>query len=442
MLEEFKTFIEKNGLFKPEEKVLLAVSGGVDSMLMAYLFHQCKYRFSIAHCNFQLRGKESDLDEELVGLAAKRYKVQFFTNRFDTQNYARENGISLQMAARELRYEWFDQLLAEGECEYLATAHHLNDSFETALFNLVKGTGMAGLKGIVPKNQYRIRPLLFTNKKEIGFFAARQGIAWREDQSNSSVKYHRNLIRHEVIPVLEKINPDLINSFGQSSTKIAAAVNIVDRNIEALKEKLIKAEGKDFLIDKKALAAEHEGSFLLSEILKSFGFNFSQARDIYNRLETVGKRYLSEGYQLNIDREQMIISPVSKEPSGTMLIDADQQTVDCREFNLLLNRASAAGFSIPEDKNIAALDLEKLKFPLKVRPWQKGDWFMPLGMRHKKKLSDFMIDEKIPLNLKSRVMVLKSADDIVWVIGFRIDDRYKITGDSRQVFVIKKQAHD
>ena len=442
MLEQFKNFIDYNQLFHPHDKVLLAVSGGVDSMVMVYLFQHCRYRFAIAHCNFQLRGEESVLDEEFVSRTAKRYKVEFVTRRFETQNYAEEQGISLQMAARDLRYKWFEQLLPKLECRYLATAHHLNDSFETALFNLVKGTGLAGLKGIVSKSQYRIRPLLFADRKWIKSFATQQGIHWREDQSNASIKYHRNLIRHEVIPLLEKINPDLIHSFSQSSKKIAAAENIVRANTEALKKKLLKANGPDFFIDKKALARQPEGAFLLFEILKSFGFNFSQTCDIYDKFDNIGKRFLSRDYQLNVDREELILSPVSRSPVHELSLEPDQQTVTGQEFSLLLQQVPAAGFFIPNDKNVASLDFDKLKFPLKVRPWKTGDWFIPLGMKHKKKLSDFMIDEKIPLNLKARVLVLESAEDIVWVLGYRIDDRYKITGHSRQVFVIKKQVHD
>ena len=440
MVEEFKSFIGQQRLFQPRDKVLLAVSGGVDSMVMAYLFHHCGYRFAIAHCNFQLRDKESDLDEEFVGLMAKKYKVDFFTRRFDTQNYAKEEGISLQMAARHLRYDWFAQLLAGHEYKYLALAHHLNDSFETALFNLVKGTGLAGLKGIAAKNSYRIRPLLFADKEKIRSFGVEQGVQWREDSSNASIKYNRNLIRHEVIPLLEKINPDLINSFAQSSEKILAAGHIVSREIEAVKEKLLEASGEDFFIDKKALKELQEGSFLLSGILKSFGFNFSQVCDIYSKLDSIGKLYFSESYQLNIDRAKIIISPVSPNPSEAMSIESGRETLVGEGFSLSLSQVPAEGFSIPDDKNSAAVDLDKLKFPLKIRPWKKGDWFMPLGMRHKKKLSDFMIDEKIPLNLKSRILVLESAEDIVWVIGYRIDDRYKITSHSRQVFVLKKTS--
>ena len=442
MFEAFKNFIDHRQLFHPDDKILLAVSGGLDSMVMAYLFHHCRYRFAIAHCNFQLRGEASVLDEGFVGQVAEKYHVEFVSRRFETEKYAREQGISVQMAARELRYEWFEQLLVKLECRYLATAHHLNDAFETALFNLVKGTGLSGLRGITAKSQYRIRPLLFSDRKRIESFAVEQGVKWREDQSNASVKYHRNFIRHKVVSLLEQINPDLINSFSESARKITAAENIVAAKTEEFKEKLVKTDGKDFYLDKKVLAEQQEGSFMLFQVLKPFGFNFSQACDIYDKLGHTGKRFLSKDYQLNVDRQALIVSPVSDNPVKEIFIEAGQQTVLGQQFRLSLKQVSAEGFSIPNNKDTAALDFEKLKFPLKVRLWKKGDWFIPLGMKHKKKLSDFMIDEKIPLNLKSRVSVLQSSGDIVWVIGYRIDDRYKITSHSRQVFFVKKHMYD
>lgn len=442
MLEEFKKFITRRQLFQPADKVLLAISGGVDSMVMAHLFYQSGYRFSIAHCNFQLRGKESDLDEQFVAGAAAKFRVRFASRRFETEKYAAQNGISLQMAARELRYQWFEQLLTDRDCKYLATAHHLNDAFETALFNLVRGTGLSGLKGITAKSHYRIRPLLFADRKRIESFAVDQGIHWREDASNASIKYQRNLIRHQVVPLLEKLNPDLVNSFAESAMKIAAAENMVASGVAAIRQQLVQNRGKDFFIDKKKLSELPEGSFVLFEMLKAFGFNFSQACDIYEKSGSTGKRFLSKNYQLNIDREALIISPVTPGPPTEIYIDASVQTVHNEEFDLSLRQVAAKGFSIPNDSDIAALDFDKLRFPLEIRPWKSGDWFIPLGMQHKKKLSDFMIDEKIPLNLKTRVLVLKSAEDIVWIIGYRIDDRYKITRHSRHVFVIKKQVHD
>ncbi len=443
MLKEFKNFINQNRLFNPEDKVLLAVSGGVDSMAMAYLFHQCDYRFAVAHCNFRLRGEASDADEELVRSMARKYEVEFFIRQFETEQVAKDLGVSIQMAARNLRYAWFDELLSDFQFNYLATAHHLNDSLETTLFNLAKGTGIAGLKGIPSRSQNRIRPMLFAEKKTIISFASEKKITWREDQSNASVKYHRNLLRHEVIPLLEKINPDVIKGFSISSRKVAAAENMLKANIGALGEMLLKKSGEDFLIKKEDLLKQLEGAFVLSEILKPFGFNYSQACDIYNKLSGVGKKFLSERYQLNVDRKELIISPIPLNPaSDVMLIGPTQDAVAGQGFQLQLQQVSTADFVIPTDRNIAALDMSKLKFPLQLRLWQAGDWFVPLGMKHKKKLSDFMIDEKIPLNLKKRVFVIKSAEDIVWIIGHRIDDRYKITARSRQVFVIKKEAND
>ncbi|MDN5212138.1 tRNA lysidine(34) synthetase TilS [Fulvivirgaceae bacterium BMA12] len=443
MLKEFKNFISQNSLFNPEDKILLAISGGVDSMVMAYLFHQCTYRFAVAHCNFKLRGEASDADEELVRSMAKKYEVKFFARQFETEQIAKDRGVSIQMAARDLRYEWFDELLDDFQFSYLATAHHLNDALETTLFNLAKGTGIAGLKGIPPKSQNRIRPMLFAEKKTIESFAGEKKITWREDQSNASVKYHRNLLRHKVIPLLEKINPDVIRGFSISSRKVAAAENVLKANIGALNERLLKKSGQDFLIGKEDLLKQLEGAFVLSEILKPFGFNYSQACDIYDKLSGVGKKFLSERYQLNIDREELIISPILLSPApDTILIESTHDTITGQGFQLKIQQVSAADFVIPTDRNTAALDMGKLNFPLQLRPWQDGDWFVPLGMRHKKKLSDFMIDEKIPLNLKKRVFVVKSAEDIVWIIGHRIDDRYKITARSRQVFIIKKEAHD
>ncbi len=440
MLEEFLKYIEQNKLFDAKHKIFLAVSGGIDSVVMADLFHRSNFEFAIVHCNFCLRGDESDLDEAFVKTLAKAYNVPFYSKKFDTEGYAKSKGISTQMGARDMRYEWFTELLQVKKYDFLATAHHKNDSLETILLNLAKGTGIAGLHGILPKNKTTIRPMLYADRGMVRHYALRRKVAWREDSSNQSVKYKRNMIRHEIIPVLKKINPSLENTLTNTVEKLRAAENIFQEKVDKIKAGALKEKQDKVFINKSIVQQEKEAEIILYELIKRFGFNYSQAKNIVSKLsdnQSVGKFFESKEYKLNIDRQLLIIVRKGSVTATKMTIDGDTKTVSSNFFELHISQHNKDTYQIIADKNIAALDYNQLDFPLTLRKWRAGDWFMPLGMTQRKKLSNFLIDEKIPLHSKQNIFVLISNENIAWVVGHRIDDRFKITGKSKNIYRIE-----
>lgn len=441
MLNNFLDFIKSKKLCDKADNILVAVSGGVDSVVLAKLFKEAGFDFAVAHCNFQLRGPESDADEAFVIDFAKRNEIQHFTTTFDSESYAAKHNISIQMAARELRYNWFEQLTKAEGFDYIATAHHLDDSFETAIFNLTKGTGISGLRGILPKQNKLIRPLLFTTKDEIIQFAQETGISWREDSSNIAVKYSRNLIRQEVMPLLKKINPALESTFYHTQQRLMETETILKDKARAFLAKNSFSKGRDIFFSRKELASC--SAVLTEELLKPYGFNFFQARDIFAAAissEATGKIFLSDAYQVNIDRESIIISEATKEITDQFISPGDKEAKNeilKLELQIVENKTD-----LHTQKNAASLDLRRLDFPLKLRKWKQGDTFHPLGMKGKKKLSDFMIDEKIPLNLKERVCVLESKGQVVWIIGYRIDERFKVRTGTTKILNIVKSDND
>ncbi len=438
MINQLLDFINRQKLFHPDEQILLAVSGGIDSVVMQHLFKRAGLKYSVAHCNFQLRGEESNGDEEFVRSLAKRDNVHIDVKTFNTEEYANSQGISIQMAARELRREWFEELLRSGKYLKIATAHHLNDSLETAIFNLTKGTGIAGLKGITPFKGNYIRPLLFATREMIQKYASENRLEWREDRTNSSIKYSRNLIRHQVIPELKKINPNLEFTFAQTMERIAGATEIFNNFIAKQKSSMIQEKNGLMEIDKMEIKNTAEPQLVLFELLHEYGYNYAQAKEIYDVLDhQPGIVFYSDNYEIIVDREKLYLQRKESGKSGMewpVLENTQSLTIDSKklEFSII----DASNYTIEKDKNIALLDLEKLRFPLKLRYWRQGDVFYPLGMKHKKKVSDFMIDEKIPVNLKKQTLTLFSGKDLVWIVGHRIDNRFKITEKTRKVFRI------
>lgn len=443
MLDKLLNFISVQKLFQPEDNVLLAVSGGLDSMVMVDLFHKAGFNYAIAHCNFHLRGAASDGDQEMVKEQARKLGVACFIKSFETEKYGKFHGISIQMAARDLRRSWFEELIQGENYQYISTAHHLNDSLETAIFNLTKGTGLAGLKGIQARNGHYIRPLMFTTRDMIHDYAKANGISWREDKSNNSVKYHRNLIRHEVIPRLKKINPRIEETFMLSSEKLAASEQILNTTINESSIELLENSNKGFKIAKVNIQSHKNPAFILFRILEPFGFNFSQMKDLSVALSTQpGKIILSESHKITIDRNFIFIDKKEQENKKIFLVDKNESSIHTSSSMITFNKVAPNQVNFTKDNNIAFFAFDKLKFPLKIRAWVHGDRFWPLGMNHKKKLSDFMIDEKIPLNLKKHVLVLTSEENIVWVIGYRIDDRYKITEGTKIVYKVCNIIND
>jgi tRNA(Ile)-lysidine synthase len=437
MLERFKAYIHEKELFAPEDKLLLAVSGGIDSVVMCLLFHKANFNFAIAHCNFALRGEESDEDELFVKKLAKKYKVPFYCDHFETASFAEREKISIQMAARTLRYEWFEKLLDSEGYHYVATAHHLNDAVETLLLNITKGTGIAGLHGIQPKVKRLVRPLLFADKEEIYACVVDNQLAWREDSSNQSVKYQRNLIRNEVIPLLKTINPSLESTMKQTIERVTAVEQLFYAEVERVRQKLVRKEPGIIYIEINLLQQEAEPLIKLYELIKEYHFSYTQAQDIWQVLGSgPGRQFDSPTHILVKDRKELIITAKQLYTFMSASIEAGQESFSNELLELQIKESSAENFTIPADAAIASLDKGLLQFPLKLRKWKEGDWFCPLGMNKKKKLSDFLIDTKVPLNLKEKIWILTSNGSIVWIVGHRIDNRFKITDKTEQILQI------
>jgi tRNA(Ile)-lysidine synthase len=427
MLDRFHKYNTENGLFRPQDKLLVAVSGGVDSVVLCHLLKSYDLNFAIAHCNFGLRGKESDEDEAFVEELAEDLEVNIHLKKFDTRPLIEESGISIQMAARTLRYEWFSLLAEQKEYARILTAHHQNDLIETVLLNLVRGTGIAGLHGIKPKSGNLIRPLLFASKEEILDYANTNKLSWREDSSNESTKYQRNLLRLEVIPLLKKINPNLENTLQQSIEKISAAETIFNNYIEGCRIDFLSVKENHTLLEYSFLQEESEPRIILFELLKPFGFNYTQANEIFESLnKEAGKKFFSSSHFLVKDRGVLIITEKKdSENRAEVKIQAICKNIFLPWSGQNLSMEIMTGYTTNDPSSVAYLDYKKLKYPLLVRPWQAGDNFHPLGMNGKKKVSDFLNDLKIPVNLKENISVLLSGQDIVWVVGLRIDEHYK-----------------
>lgn len=439
MLERFLEFIQREKLFTEKQKVLLAISGGVDSVVMAELFGRARFPFGIAHCNFSLRGKESDDDEVFAASLAERYKVTFYSKRFDTGKFAVENKLSIQAAARKLRYDWFNELAEKNRFAAVATAHHKNDVLETMLINLTRGTGIAGLHGILPKQNNIIRPLLFTSREYIESFAQNHNLKFRYDSSNSSDKYVRNKLRMRVIPTLREINPSIENTAVFISRNLYDAEIIVKEKVEQERKKCVSEKAKKFHIPVKKLKALHPLRTYLYEFLRPFGFNGKTVEQIMQALdETPGKKFFSDTHQLLKDREDLIISLIRKEKEvAAIKIKASEKKI-LKPFKLTFSKTkNSKKFILPASNLIAALDHAKLKFPLVLRKWQHGDRFVPLGMETRKKISDFLVDSKIPLTDKDNIWVLQSGEEIAWIPGLRIDDRFKVTAKTKNIYSIE-----
>ncbi len=347
------------------------------------------------------------------------------------------------MAARDLRTAWFEEVLKDGHYHVYATAHHLNDAIETLIFNLTKGSGIAGLHGILPKNGLAIRPMLFASRSDIERYATEQGLAWREDSSNTALKYQRNLIRHKVVPVLKKINPNLETTFSNTFERLSAVEQFYNTYIERLRNDLCSARGEGFLINKLRLSQLETPGPVLYELIRPFHFNYYQASEVVLRLSgSPGRVFHSSSHILNIDRKFLIITRRSTSTPPAISIGKDDTVVSLPADVLHFMDTPPESYTQPHDNWTAFIDKDTLKYPLMIRKWENGDAFVPLGMKGKKKISDFMIDEKIPLTLKENLLVLTSSNSIVWVVGYRIDDRFKVTNTTRSVLKIWKEKND
>jgi len=402
------------------------------------LFRRSGFQVGIAHCNFHLRGSESDGDEEFVHQLSRQYNLTYHVAHFNTDEYAREKKLSIQMAARELRYNWFEEICDQHGYSHIATAHNQDDVIETFLINLGRGTGLRGLSGIKPKSGRIIRPLLFASRSDIENYANDCMLEYREDSSNISVYYTRNKIRHEIIPLFEEINPSFRPSLIETIRKLNETEGIYLNTIENIINELVEHKDDKILIDLEKLDSLPNKLTILFEILSGYQFLSSQIASIIDSLKAhSGKQFYSGTHRLIKDRNTFIITPLKEQESKRYYIDEGmEQIAEPISMDFLVVDRSGS-FSIPKEKNIACLDLEKLNFPLILRKWNEGDYFQPLGMAHKKKLSNFLIDEKLSIADKEDQWLLISGDDIIWVVNRRIDERYKVTTQTSQVLIAK-----
>jgi len=438
MLNRIKEFIETHMLLRIGERVLLAVSGGVDSVVMAHLFADTDFDCAIAHCNFQLRGEDSDSDEAFVRSLAARLEMPVYVERFDVDREMKDRGISLQMAARDLRYDWFSSLARRQEFDTTATAHNLNDSVETFFLNLARGTGIRGLTGIPERNSQVIRPMLFASRKEIESYARSQRIAYREDASNRETKYQRNKIRHDVIPTLEQINPAFINTMASNMERMTELKELVEQSVDRVRKELFQSLAGEIRIQTHSLMKLEPLGTWLYELFAPFGFTRLQCREIGNLPGSEsGKRFLSTSHQLFKDRDQLILVESRADSFERYYLETPDRPSSL-PFSMdmeVLQREDLDHF--PGDPMTACLDFDEVQFPMTIRRWLHGDYFYPLGMDQMKKLSDFFVDQKVPVPVKERTWILANGKKIVWIMGQRIDNRYRITDKTRRVLLLR-----
>ncbi len=441
MLEKFQKYIEEENLAGYGDRLLVAVSGGADSVVLADLLDKIGIDFGIAHCNFQLRGEESDGDEFFVRVLAGKYGKPFYRTGFNTREVAAEEGISIEMAARNLRYRWFEQIRVEEGYTAIAVAHHRDDVLETAILNLLRGTGIRGLSGIKNRSGNVIRPLLFASRKAVVQYALTRQLAYREDSSNTDTSIIRNKIRHDIFSLFEQINPSFRKSMATTIRHLNEVEQVFLKETECAREVFCQATDEGVNISIERLKSYQPVSTYLFEALRPYGFNPAVVDEMVAHLNgESGKIYYSHTHRAVKDRNRLIVlrRDEAEKPHYYYIDEGSDQVADPLPLKIsVVNRT--ADFKIPADPMIACIDYDKVSFPLIVRKWEQGEYFRPLGMQGYKKLSDFFIDEKLSIPEKEKTWILSNGKQVVWVIGRRLDDRYKITDTTKKIVIVEKQ---
>ncbi|MBK9794065.1 MAG: tRNA lysidine(34) synthetase TilS [Sphingobacteriales bacterium] len=440
MISKIQTYINHHNLANSGTSILVACSGGVDSMVLVDVLLKLNYNVSLAHCNFQLRGKESDADELFLQDFAMKHNIPFYNIKFDTKEYKQNKDVSTQMAARELRYNWFEQIRKENHYHSIAVAHHLDDQFETVLLNMTKGTGIKGLTGMQPKNGYIIRPLLEISKQEILLYAKENNIQYREDSSNATDDYQRNLIRHQVVPQLQKINPSLHNSMIDFIDRMNDYETLTNQQIEVIKKKCYSEKNGIAEIKMGFIKAHKAGQTILFHLLKDFGYNSDVVQNIFDVKET-GKQFFSETHRVVTDRKSLFIVPKNVERENYLSFVQLPNQIVFNNYKIQCSIVAVQELNIKPSNRYAYFDADKIEFPLLIRYYKEGDYFYPFGMSKpktpgkvgKKKLSKYFKDEKFSLLDKENTAVLFSGEKLIWLLGHRIDDRYKVTEKTKSV---------
>ncbi|WP_319481566.1 tRNA lysidine(34) synthetase TilS [uncultured Draconibacterium sp.] len=436
MYDQFISNINQKQLIKSGQKVLLAISGGIDSMVLLHLFERSGFEYGIAHCNFRLRGDESDGDEAFVREQVEQHGTPVHFETFDTKEYASLKGISIEMAARELRYGFFERIRKEYEYDCIVTAHHQDDLIETFFLNLSRKTGIKGLTGIKEKKGKLIRPLLFASREDIEKYAAGNFISCREDSSNNEVVFQRNFLRHKILPLFSELNPAFKKNFMASVDNLKAAYEVYETTIDSEARRVLTEDKEQSVISIPELQNSPHPKIVLLEILSGFGFNSSVVDTVYQSLETLsGKQFFSKTHRLVKDRDALFIQELTNDEDRVYYIEQDDIELFA-PFDISIERFDAKDFTIIKEANIACVDMDEVEFPLLIRKWQQGDYFQPLGMTGFKKVSDFFIDRKMPLHEKENTWLLCSGKKIVWIMGHRLDNRFKVTPSTKQVLKI------
>ncbi len=440
LLEQFKAHWTEKHHVLSGQAVLLAVSGGGDSMVMADLFLKSDVIFAVAHCNFGLRGEASELDEQLVADWCKANKIKFHTIKFETKQRSQEWKKGIQETARNLRYEWFETIRKENNYSKIVTAHHANDNIETLLINLFKGTGISGLHGILPENGHIIRPLLFAPKEAIAAYAAGNGIIYREDASNDSDDYLRNAVRHNIVPSVVQWFPNAIENVNESIVRFGQAEQLYKKAIEQERRKLVQQRGQDYYIPILKLRHHEPLATICYELLSPFGFSSAQVPHVLNLMNSETGHYISStSHRVIRNRDFLVVTTHTADTADLVVVDAAPCTIDTGKYRFSFTVQSKPKV-IPADPNTAYLDMKMLEFPLLLRKWRMGDYFYPFGMKmKKKKVSRLLIDEKVPLHEKEDIRILECSKRIAWVSGIRPDERFRVKESTEQVLVVKRE---
>jgi len=454
MLEAFQHNILQQQLFSRRDLLLVAVSGGLDSVVLCELCHLSGFSFRIAHCNFQLRGEESERDELFVHRLAEKYGVEIYARRFDTEMYADKEKLGIQEAARKLRYDWFTGILdgtwplpgtQAGEAKpgplptFILTAHHADDNAETVLMNFCRGTGLQGLTGIPAANGRIRRPLLPFSRKEIEAFAAEKKLTFVEDSSNLSVKYTRNLFRNEILPLIAVQYPQVRENLGDNIARFREINALYQLAVSGLKKKLCRPKGKELHIPVRQLLA-FQNRALVFEMIREYGFSEKQVNEVIRLADSPSGKYISSPsgqYHLIRHRHWFIISPVSSLENSVHVIDKGKKNLECGAGLVRLDIMPVPPAQPPQSADTACVDLRQVEFPLLLRKWKQGDYFYPLGMKKKKKLARFLMDQKLSKPEKDNTWVIESNKRIVWVVGQRLDERFKLMPDTRNTLRIR-----
>lgn len=438
--DRFINYIHAENLFQKHDHLLLAVSGGIDSVVLCHLCYSAGFDFEIAHCNFQLRGEESERDEKFLRDLSERYGVKLFVKKFETKQFAEQNKMSIQVAARTLRYSWFDSLLEQRKNSspvksYLVTAHHANDNIETLLMNFFKGSGISGLHGMFPKTGRIVRPLLFAKRSEILLYLEENHLAYVEDSSNLSDKYTRNFFRHEIIPSLQKVFPKVEENLIHNVGRFKEIEMLYHQAVDAAVKKLIEKKGNEIHIPVLKLLKTQPLHTLVYEIIKDFSFTSRQTADVIGLLSSDSGKYVSSStHKIIKNRNWLIISPINTVQANHILIEENEEMVHFEAGALRVKKYPNNGATPATNENVATLDAKGVVFPLLLRKWKQGDYFYPLGMKKKKKkVSKFFIDQKLSITEKENIWIVESNKKILWILGKRIDERFKISAATREI---------